>query len=108
MLKLAKSVLIIASVSVLFSGVADRAIKLNLLSVCNLVNVSKNEGYKAESNSFPGKDMVGSLGSMGPIACLSDNLLRTVSFNSPAPTGTMLVKTVPNNQLKAFSVRDGE
>lgn len=108
MLKLAKSALMIASVSMLISGVANRTIKLNLQSACNLVKVSEVQLCIAGLHSLIGKELVGVNNLGAPIGGLSDALFRTVTFNSPVPTGTMLVKTVPNNELKAFSVHDRE
>ncbi|WP_340678541.1 DUF3718 domain-containing protein [Paraglaciecola sp.] len=101
MLKIVKSSLVLAAVSVLISGFAHADINDDLQNICTIVKADDKDELRKKMKKVESDHKLKLQDYYTGISCGGESLIRTAMLNNAVESGTMMIKKMPKSQLTA-------
>lgn len=99
MLKIVKTSLAIATVSLAFAGTAQADVNVALQNICTIVKADDKSELRKKMKKVQASYKLKLQDYYNGISCGGDSLIRTAFLNNATGAGTLLVKKMPKSQL---------
>jgi hypothetical protein len=101
MLKIVKTSIAIATLSLLTTGTAQADINLALQNICTIVKADDKGELRKKMKRVQSDFRLKLKDYYSGISCGGNSLIRTAMLNNAEETGTLMVKKMPKRELKA-------
>ena len=99
MLKIVKTSLAIATVSLAFAGTAQADVNVALQNICTIVKADDKSELRKKMKKVQADYKLKLQDYYTGISCGGNSLIRTAFLNNATNAGTLLVKKMPKSQL---------
>ena len=99
MLKIVKTSIAIATVSLAFAGTAQADVNVALQNICTIVKADDKSELRKKMKKVQADYKLKLQDYYNGISCGGDSLIRTAFLNNATNAGTLLVKKMPKSQL---------
>ena len=99
MLKIVKTSLAIATVSLAFAGTAQADVNVALQNICTIVKADDKSELRKKMKKVQADYKLKLQDYYNGISCGGNSLIRTAFLNNATEAGTLLVKKMPKSQL---------